>query len=542
MEPYVESMADAVGSFWPARPASPLPAVRTYVVMGCPHGGTTMLAGLLRLAGVPMGTRIDTVTSEDLEFRQYEPAALREVIRRRNLEHDVWGWKAPWSVQYLPELLPELREPFFVFVTRDPVATTRREVRETGCDELAALDAWLANMRTQVDILRATGRPTLLISYEKTVRRPERLLDLLAVFLGETWSDEQRARLAQFVVPLGGYQTVNRHFALGLRPMPAALAHPEVLAGEPPEPALLWRTLAFDRPYDLAWREHVWDLHGVDPWCHVIDDELLYLTGTHWFQLRLDLAPGQTVRPRFYLDIGDAYNPEHVIILPELGAGVWSFRLHLPPPLCGLRLDPHDQGGISLNGLELRVAPVASSLRPPRRVTHALQQPEVVAGPPPHDDNLVWRELILHDTHAITRADGAWQLTSFDAYGFVHENEIPGFVGVHWLQLQLTLADGQKVRPKFYFDIGDSFHEAHTINLPELGTGVWSFRVELPHSQGALRFDPDDQPGTIPGLIVRTTAPVPTRPTPTLTPPVPAELAAVPTEAQSGVGVHPAVS
>src|SRR5262245_59545157 len=110
--------------------------------MGHAHGGTSMIAGLLRLAGIPMGTQIDPTTSEDIEFRQRRPGALRALIEKRNAEHFVWGWKAPDSIQFLPQLLPGVRSPHVIMIIRDPFATTRREAAQGGGDDLQILSHW----------------------------------------------------------------------------------------------------------------------------------------------------------------------------------------------------------------------------------------------------------------------------------------------------------------------------------------------------------------------------------------------------------------
>jgi len=41
---------------------------RTYIVLGAPRGGTSMCAGAMRIAGIPMGENIASRSNEDRDF------------------------------------------------------------------------------------------------------------------------------------------------------------------------------------------------------------------------------------------------------------------------------------------------------------------------------------------------------------------------------------------------------------------------------------------------------------------------------------------
>jgi hypothetical protein len=108
----------------------------THIVLGCPRGGTSMIAGLLRLAGVYMGEKINENNNEDLEFIAHKGIraifthperaeektrlldAYRTLIAKRNRERVLWGWKDPIAIYYLKEVFDGLRNPHFFVLTR----------------------------------------------------------------------------------------------------------------------------------------------------------------------------------------------------------------------------------------------------------------------------------------------------------------------------------------------------------------------------------------------------------------------------------------
>lgn len=178
--------------------SSSAPATRrTFVVLGAPRGGTSLIAGALRLAGVFMGEEIDQANNEDLAFTCHKGdlAALadgpqragyldaaRRTIAARNASHAVWGWKDPLSALYVEELLPALVNPRFILVTRDITAAAMRE-RIEGRRSLKKAEEpefYLRKTRQSLTLYAAslalierTSAPVLFVSYEKASRNAE---------------------------------------------------------------------------------------------------------------------------------------------------------------------------------------------------------------------------------------------------------------------------------------------------------------------------------------------------------------------------------
>lgn len=177
---------------------------RTYCVLGVPRGGTTMVAGMLQRLGIFMGDRL-TPDREDAEFITHggnfgiftvrndprQASYLKSIgalIATRNQRHSVWGWKDPIAVFYLPAIVPLLRNPHYVFITRDLGAVAQREVAEAATPGGEPLLAQMRRISVSnsmiVEFIGAARAPALMISYERALRRPEAVAEALLGFTG----------------------------------------------------------------------------------------------------------------------------------------------------------------------------------------------------------------------------------------------------------------------------------------------------------------------------------------------------------------------
>lgn len=235
-----------------------LPSQRTYVVLGAPRGGTSMLAGAIRLSDIPMGVRLDQANNEDLDFnthggdirifndgdaRQKYLAHARATIAKRNDAHDVWGWKDPLANYYLDEVLPVLRNPFLLIVTRDLTAVALRErtelppANEKNVDNkfmYRKMSAALSMYERAIDVAKLHSFPALVISYERTLRYAEDFARQVRSFCGKDASVGDKAeqdairKIVEFVRPdaISGNIEVDGHelrpFQAGLRSEPSA--------------------------------------------------------------------------------------------------------------------------------------------------------------------------------------------------------------------------------------------------------------------------------------------------------------------------------
>lgn len=201
----------------------PLVAARkTFCVLGVPRGGTTMVAGLLVRMGIFMGSDVVLEFVEDREFlghrghrdlfenlrRESEKisylSGVNDVIDRRNKEHEVWGWKDPISIFYLLEIARRLVNPHYIFVTRDLGAVARNEMLvEAGPyppEHILAHMLVAAQATSRIcAFLAGERKPALMISYERSLTAPDRMVSSLARFVGAGPVDDE---LVSFVKPV----------------------------------------------------------------------------------------------------------------------------------------------------------------------------------------------------------------------------------------------------------------------------------------------------------------------------------------------------
>lgn len=196
-------------------PQERLPDQRTYVLLGCERGGTSLVAGVARALGLYLGD-VPEGNNEDPAFHNRPVPQMRKTIQQRDESHDVWGWKFPTAVNYLPMLIKWLRNPRFVVVYRDAVATALSRSRWDGPflrrTPQMALHETNAVTNANTSFALASGRPCLLVSSEKATGDVSALVDEVADFLGvEPPGEEYRHRIVEYG-ERGRYKKFDDHF------------------------------------------------------------------------------------------------------------------------------------------------------------------------------------------------------------------------------------------------------------------------------------------------------------------------------------------
>lgn len=200
---------------------NPVPAPtkeRTYVTFGVERGGTSLVAGILRALGLYLG-EIPEGNNEDKSFHNKPLGQMRATIAQRNAQFDVWGWKYPTAVNYLPVLSRSIRNPYFIIVFRDAVATALSRaqwdgdfIRRSGRMSLHETNS---NTNANMGFALATRRPCLLISNEKAQTNPSALVDEVADFLFVERPDEElRRKILEYSEP-GRYKNFDDYFPPG---------------------------------------------------------------------------------------------------------------------------------------------------------------------------------------------------------------------------------------------------------------------------------------------------------------------------------------
>lgn len=138
----------------------PLRAQRTFVVLGCPRGGTSLISGILSASGVYMGD-FTTNQYEDPKFKlkqhQFQNAVqlLSSVIAQRNQDCTYWGWKVPDTIYYIDAIQHLLINPCYLIIYRDEEAIARSSAFHDGRDWQRQGDRLREVARNHTGLVRA---------------------------------------------------------------------------------------------------------------------------------------------------------------------------------------------------------------------------------------------------------------------------------------------------------------------------------------------------------------------------------------------------
>jgi hypothetical protein len=191
----------------------PLSEPRTYIVFGAARGGTSLVSGALRLCGVNMGDPIDQDNNEDLVFNSHNGDVnifknktkknifierIRGYIGDKNSNLSVWGWKDPLAINYITDIFPIIQNPYFIFISRDPVAVVMRESVELqeypssfNKDHFHVSKALecLSIYQSEINFISNQNVPTLYLSYERCLRNPDDFARKIIEFSGVSCKD-----------------------------------------------------------------------------------------------------------------------------------------------------------------------------------------------------------------------------------------------------------------------------------------------------------------------------------------------------------------
>lgn len=189
---------------------------KTFVVLGCPRGGTSLIAGALYHSGISMGN-FRTGQYEDQDFKIDPKRArsakrlLRPRIRVRNSMHEYWGWKVPNAIYYIDRIRKHLVNPQYIFIYRDPEAVARSSARHDGVDWNTNGERLLRDAMRHTDKLEAfekvTGNNgnTHVFRHEDIHADPEAFIDRLFEIVAPLKPSREEVR--RFINREGGYRT-----------------------------------------------------------------------------------------------------------------------------------------------------------------------------------------------------------------------------------------------------------------------------------------------------------------------------------------------
>lgn len=178
--------------------------VKTVAIIDFAHCGTTMVAGIYEILGVPMVNKdYHQMKWEDHEIilpaKAGDEGRLSAVIASRNDQYAVWGFKFPGVLRVSPWLVPLLTDPVYIAIYKDLVSVTRRRFGTSNRQLYRKMLNTAKQMRSSMESIARSGLEVHLLSYYKAVMDPDRFVDQL-VEIAELPVDNQRIlRAANYI-------------------------------------------------------------------------------------------------------------------------------------------------------------------------------------------------------------------------------------------------------------------------------------------------------------------------------------------------------
>lgn len=182
--------------------------VRTIIVLGVGRGGTSLIAGCLRALGMCMGPSPHPLKHEwsPVIYRpdgKIDLPATHRAVQQMDSVYQKWGWKSPRDVFQLESVLPLLRAPGFIVVTRDLLEASLSGLTYQDVPLYLSLDETALAYRAITTRLRYWPWPALIVPFAEALRHPQELVELLCSFLGLQPEESAKMQAVNFIQPGG---------------------------------------------------------------------------------------------------------------------------------------------------------------------------------------------------------------------------------------------------------------------------------------------------------------------------------------------------
>src|SRR5262249_48795734 len=170
---------------------------------GFGRGGTSALAGVLRILGVAMPKTVHPLKHEWSPVVYASAGIDRDNTRRRieemNREHPIWGWKSPRDVFGVSQFETMLRNPHYIVIFRNIFDVCASTKRYEGLSFEALMPDVAASFSEIAHFIGTSMSPLALASFEQLTADPESTIGPIAGWLGLAPGDETVRCAAQFV-------------------------------------------------------------------------------------------------------------------------------------------------------------------------------------------------------------------------------------------------------------------------------------------------------------------------------------------------------
>lgn len=179
--------------------------LKTFLVVGPAHAGTSLIAGTLHKLGVPMGSEWNSSpgTYEDSEFYKAKTQTeVLDIVLKRNEQHGVWG------VKYLPitkciwSMHMHIRNPHYVVAYREMASTKFHDYLHK---EWGTWEKYWKSYGFWANFISATFPKALVVVYEKAIQSPKYLIQELITFGNLEPTEDQIDNALRFNTQGKGY-------------------------------------------------------------------------------------------------------------------------------------------------------------------------------------------------------------------------------------------------------------------------------------------------------------------------------------------------
>lgn len=187
-----------------AGPLDPLPLGRIgLIITGVARGGTSFAASVCHHLGVNLGRGGPRYEDRKLARRLLD-GRLAKLRARLTAERDpatAFGWKLPALNYHLDDMATTLPWARFIFILRDPAAVALRKqiATQTKGDPLGDALGVIRATGRMWSFAQDSGRPCLLLSYEKGAHDPIAAIRDLGEFIGRAVTEEGAHAIAAAV-------------------------------------------------------------------------------------------------------------------------------------------------------------------------------------------------------------------------------------------------------------------------------------------------------------------------------------------------------
>ena len=180
----------------------------TIAIIDFAHCGTTMCAGIFEIFGIPMvNDRFQPIKREDweiMEALQKGEEAFAEVVRRRDAEHKMWGFKFPGAWKFASAMRAHLQDPVYLAIWKDPISVTRRRFGTSNRQWLRKCCNTCRQFKRSMNSIYASDLPVHTLSYHEAIVTPGQFVRHLAELAGTHPTAQQLDRATSYIQPSPG--------------------------------------------------------------------------------------------------------------------------------------------------------------------------------------------------------------------------------------------------------------------------------------------------------------------------------------------------